>query len=135
MSSISRDIKALIETFTLDRYYLKHYMCKIQAQKGDTVDILPDDPDMRGDGLSDVPIANGLPGVKVTVAPGGDAVLFYENGDPSKPRAKLLSGSLISISIADGQLPIARVGDAIVGTAGTLPVTGTIIAGAPKAKA
>jgi hypothetical protein len=135
MSVISRDVEGLVATFTLDRYYLKHYMCKIQSQSGDTVDLLPDDPDMKGDGLSGVPIANGLPGVSVTVAPGGDAVLFYENGDPEKPRAKLLSGSLISLSFDNGQLPVARVGDAVTVVVGGVAGTGTIIGGAPKVKA
>jgi hypothetical protein len=49
------------------------------------VDILPDDPRVKGAGLSHVPLMHGLPGLTVRVVPGNYVRLLYENGDPSRP--------------------------------------------------
>ena len=149
MSLISRQIERMVQSMTRETAYLKHYICKVQSQSGQTVDLMPDDPDMRGDGLTGIPISNGLPGVEVKVAPGSDAILFYEDGDPTKPKAKIVSADHISITFAGGTMPVARVNDTttvsgtITGKAdlttgvvtGTFSGTGTIVAGAPTVKA
>ena len=147
MSVFTRELERMVRAIMGDTVYLKHYICKVQSQSGQTVDLLPDDENMRGDGLTGIPISNGLPGVEVQVAPGSDAILFYENGDPTKPKAKIVSANHISITFAGGTFPVARVNDGtvvsgtITGTAGPYPVvgtfsgTGTIVAGAPTVKA
>ena len=109
MSTASDSLKKFIRYVTRDTTYHKHYGCTVQGQSGQTVDLLPNDPDMRGSGLNGVPIYNGLPGVTAQVAPGSDAILFYEDGDPTKPRAKIVSEKHISVSFNDGLMPIARV--------------------------
>lgn len=121
-----------------DVTYHKHYSATVQGQTGDTVAILPDDEEMKANGLINVPIDQGLPGVKATVASGTPCTLYFENGDPQKPRAKWVGGSHISLSFADGVMPLARVGDS-VSISGVMPGTGAAIgiisSGAPTVKA
>lgn len=149
--SASESLQKFIRWVMRDVTYHKHYTATVQLQAGDTVDLLPDDPAIRGNGLSGVPIMYGLPGVKATVAPGTKMTLFFENGDPSKPRAAMWEGGHIELSFANGVMPIGRVGDQVVIPAGipvsttgtaaaqtgatTAPAIGQITGGAPTVKA
>jgi hypothetical protein len=138
-------LEAIIRFVMRDTTYHKHYTATVQGPVvGDTVDLLPDDPAIRGAGLSGVPIMYGLPGVSAKVLPGTKMTLFFENGDPQKPRAAMWEGGHIELSFNDGVMPIARVGDqititsALAGSGPTaLPVTGVgiITGGAPTVKA
>lgn len=145
MSTTEEKLSAFIRWVMRDTKYHKHYVCTVARQLGESVDLTPDDPSIRGAGLQGVPIMHGLPGVSVMVAPGTKMTLFFENGDPTKPRAQMWEGGHIEISFADGVMPIARVGDVVsinpAGLVGNLggPIigvcTGTIAAGAPTVKA
>lgn len=120
-----------------DTRYLGTYPGLIQRQVGESCDILPDSAKISGGkGLSNVPIRHGTPGVEILVAPGSRALLAFDNGDPDKPYVALWeSSTLITLKLAGGTLPIARVGDqvAVTGvTPGTGAAVGTIIAGQPK---
>lgn len=98
-----------------DRVYLRSYECTVQRQHDDlTLDLLPDDPVIRGTGLSNVPIYHGLPGVEVRVLAGARVLLSFVGADPSKPCASLWrSGDIEDLRFNGGQSPIARVGDAV----------------------
>ena len=142
MSRLTEDLRKIVRFVTRDKYYLRHYDCTVVSQSPgpDTVDVIPDDPVVRGSGLQGIPIYNGLPGAKVRVLPGSSAVLFYANGDPQKPRVMLTDPASIEIQLQDGLMPVARVGDTVSVTvadpiSGTLTGTGVIIAGAPLVKA
>jgi hypothetical protein len=68
--------------------YTKKYRCRVSAQNSDrTLQLVPDDPKMKGQGLDRVPIRVGLPGMKIFVESGARCNLGFENGDPSQPYA------------------------------------------------
>ena len=130
--------------------YLALYPARIVKQTGQAVDLIPDDP--RIPQLEAVPLNLGLPGVEVDVAPGARVLLGFAGGDPAKPRATVWeSGSVtelrvtsttkvgvtaptvelggdgaVTVKLADGSVPIARVGDQVTGTAGPYPLTAVI---------
>lgn len=112
--TVPETLKAIIRWVMRDVKYHKHYVATVQRQLGDAVDLLPDDPEIRGTGLSNVPIMYGLPGVSATVAPGTKMTLFFENGDPTKPRAAMWEGGHITLSFNNGVLPVCRVSDTVV---------------------
>ena len=132
-------LEKLIATVTRDTFWFGTFMCTVQApSSGDTVDLLPDDPRLKGEGLQGVPVSYGLPDCKATIIPGAKVLLFFENGDRTKPRAGLFSGSATEIKLGGNAImPVARVGDpisVICTTPGTVAV-GTIVGGAVKTKA
>lgn len=149
MSQLIDDFQALVRWIVRDITYHKHYLCTVQGQVGDELDVVPDDESLQASGLSRVPISYGLPGVSAQVAPGTKVTLFFENGDPKKPRVYSWVGGHISLSFANGIMPVARVGDTVsinpLGltvadpVSGVLPVVGsaigTITGGAPTVKA
>lgn len=108
-------LRRLVEHLTRDRIYLRNYESVVQRQHEDgSVDLLPDDPVVRGTGLSRVPIRHGLPGVTVKVVVGARCLLGYEGGDPQKPYAHLWDPTAIEeISFDGGTASIARMGDAV----------------------
>lgn len=117
--------------------YLGYFPARVLADHGDmTLDLEPDDPKLPK--LVKVPLRPGLPGIKVEVLPGARVLVAFEGGDLTRPAAHLWEiGSLKALTIeatvevtvkaplvklADGGLPVARVGDAVVagGMAGTI---------------
>ena len=137
--SVGSAFEAMVRFVMRDVRYHKHYSATVQSQLGDKVHLLPDDPSIRSNGLTEVQIMHGLPGVSVRVLPGTKMTLFFLNGDPKEPRAALWEGGSIEIAFNDGVMPFARVGDAIALTsavAGPYPVTGVgiITAGTPTVK-
>lgn len=101
-------LERLVRWVTRDSLYLGQYTCQVVAQGADgTLDLLPDDPRLRAQGLQAVPILHGLPGVKVQVAPGERVLLAFENGDPRLPYAALWHpGQVLSVEIG-GSIPVA----------------------------
>jgi hypothetical protein len=101
-------LERLIRWATRDSLYLGQYACSVVAQGADgTLDLLPDDPRLRAQGLQSVPIRHGLPGCRVQVAPGEIVLLGFENGDSRLPYAALWrEGQVLSVSIG-GELPVA----------------------------
>ncbi len=109
-------MKRLIESFVGRRIdYAQMYPSKVNAQNGDgTLDITPDDERMRGDGLKNIAITYGLPGVTATIPSGGKVNLYFRNGDPKEPRAALFEGSgVTTVEVGGGTEPVLR-GDAFV---------------------
>jgi hypothetical protein len=98
-----------------DTVYLGTYAATVQAQHADdTLDLLPDDERVRGNGLTNVPIRHGLPGVRVRVVVGSRLSLGFENGDPRRPFAALWEpGAIELISFNGGTQRIARQGDPV----------------------
>jgi hypothetical protein len=128
------DPRSAIERFIAyvvrDRVYLRSYECTVEAQNADgSVDLLPDNEEIRGTGLQAVPVYHGLPGVTVRVTPGARVLLQFVNGDPSRPYASLWrSGDIEEISFNGGQAPVARQGDPVaVYWPATLSFTGAIV--------
>lgn len=105
---IRSTIERIVRWVTRDAFYLGQFTCQVAAQAADgTLDLLPDDPRLRAQGLQAVPIRHGLPGVKVKVAAGARVLLGFDGGDPRKPYAALWhEGSVLSLELG-GQLPVA----------------------------
>jgi len=133
-------LKRFIRWVMRDVTYLGVYPGTVMGQAGETCDVKPDDEKIGGpNGLSGVKIRHGLPGVAIMIPPGARVLLAFEEGKPSKPYVALWErGAVITLTFADGTMPIARVGDQVMITSATSatggPVTGTgiITAGSPK---
>lgn len=138
MSQTREALEALIRWVMRDVTYHKHYGATVMGQIGTELEVMPDDKSIAGAGLSKVKILYGLPGVTARVLPGTRVTLFFENGDPKKPRVHSWEGGHVEISFANGAMPVARVGD-MVSVAGVVVGDGTavgyITGGAPTVKA
>ena len=77
--------------------YYRPFFGTVVAQKGNTVDVVPDDPMMPATGLQGIPLRHGLPGISVSVTVDPmkktSVVVAYENGDPARAYASLWAGS------------------------------------------
>jgi len=127
--------------------YTRMYTAKVLSQSGGQVNVMPDDPRIRGQGITRVPLRLGMPGVEVTFPPGAIVLIGWENADPSKPFAGLwLFGAALQSMVINGDLTVngglrvegeasaqsvAADGD-VTGAFGTVPlVTHTHVSGAP----
>jgi len=90
-SRVAEDIAAIVDQRTADKIdYSRLYPSKVLSQSADgTLEIIPDAKQLRGNGLTGVPIRHGIPGVTVRVPAGGKVLLFFEAGDPKLPAAAL----------------------------------------------
>lgn len=90
-SRVTEDIAAFVDQQVTNRIdYSRMYPAKVLKQAGDgSLEVLPDAQKLRGNGLTRVPIRHGIPGVHVTVPPGGKVLLFFESGDPKLPAVAL----------------------------------------------
>ncbi len=59
---------------------------QVTAQSGQTLDINPDDPELKGTGLGAVQMTFGLPGINVQVSAGTRVRFCYDSDDPGRPR-------------------------------------------------
>jgi hypothetical protein len=142
---VPESLQKVIRWVMRDTLYLGRFASTVQQQNGDdTVDILPDDERVRGNGTQNVKILHGLPGVTVRVRQGARVELGFENGDPARPFVALWEpGSLESISFDGGTRPVARKGDPVViywppgfmiqGVLGALPFSGAVTISTPSA--
>lgn len=117
------DLAAIVESLTGSRFdYSRFYPATVVKQAADgTLELLADAKKVRGNGITQVPIRHGLPGVSVKVNPEARVLLFFENGDPRKPAAALWpdGSSCEEISI---KAPTVKID-------GDLVVTGDVVAG------
>lgn len=135
-SRLARVVRFIMRDVT----FHKQYPCEVKAQNGMTLDLLPDDLKIRGQGLSGVPLRTGVPGFTFEVPAGARVMLAFDNGDPGKPFASLFDpNSVTSIKFADGTQAVARQGDLVesggVGTVVTFtpvqPAPGPVLPGVP----
>ncbi len=70
--------------------YTKMYPAVVVAQNSDgTLQVIADDPKIRGNGHNNIALRNGLPGTSVTVQQGSRVRLGFEEGKPNLPYAAL----------------------------------------------
>jgi len=125
---IKRGLLAIITAAFPRLRFFGSYPCKVVAQAGNLLDVIPDDPTMPP--MQAVPIRYGVPGVEATIAPGARVHVEFAGADPGRPFITVWeSASVLELKIDatllvlnSGVQPIARVGDAVV--AG--PFAGTI---------
>lgn len=91
----------LVRYLTRDALFLGQYAAEVVSQAADgSLDLLPDDPRLRAQGLQSVPIRHGLPGVEVDVPSGERVLLGFDGGNPSQPYAALWhEGSVSAVRI------------------------------------
>jgi hypothetical protein len=65
--------------------YRSPVLARVVIQKGDTVDVKPDDE--RIPGMAAVPLLLGLPGTSVSLSAGGRVLVGWDGGDPKRPFA------------------------------------------------
>ena len=115
-------LEAIVEARLRPRIdYLALYPSTVVSQNGAwLLELLPDNPRVRGEGCTGIRLRNGLPGFSCRVEKGSRVVLGFEDGDPSKPFAALWEpsdgGDVTEVVFDDGSDAVARVGD----TAGEL---------------
>lgn len=127
MSAIE-SLKRFIRFVMTDTRYMRLYPATVQSQLADgTLEVLPDDPTIRGDGML-VRILTGLPNTTVEVAQGARCLIGFLDGDPSKPYVAEWEGNgLVRLGLDGGARPIARAGDQVeVATLPTTPVSGLV---------
>ncbi len=69
--------------------YAQSYPCSVVKQSGDLLDVVPDNPKIKGDGLTKLPIRHGVPGMRVEVTKGARCRVRFDNGNPSEPYVAL----------------------------------------------
>lgn len=133
MNALDRSKAALTAFIALltSRYdYALTYPCTVVAQNADgTLELRPDSASVPG--LSKVPIAYGIPGVRATVKAGARVRLTFEDLDPSRPIATIFETAgvvqLVLDTDAAAPRPVARMGDVLnVIALPAMPITGTI---------
>ncbi len=115
--------------------FSRMYRARVASQNADgTLQLVPDDEEMKGRGLDKVPIRNGLPGFVVKVLPGARVMFGFNGANPDDPYVAHFdedgSSNLTSIEYKKNGLsaPLARVGDAV---AAYIPYTPVPVPGSP----
>lgn len=127
--------------------YAAKWRCRVVTQNADrTLQLMPDEPRMRGQGLDKVKIRVGLPGMKINAQAGATCNLGFENRDPSKPYATDWEedSPLVSWELTDAKGAIGGVGSVVevrflqtpAMVPGSLPFTayGIVTVGNPKGR-
>jgi len=96
----------------------------VQGQHADgTVDVIVDDEQLRGRGLSRVPVLPGVPGAKAVMAVGDRVLVGFRAGKPGQPYVSLWEQAAATRGVA-------RVGDTVtVYFPLTIPIAGTMTPG------
>lgn len=82
MSALKEVFQKVIDGLRPLDYYA-FYECVVVKQTGDTLDLRPDDPRLSREGLTDVEIRYGIPGVRAKIQPGTRCLLGFKGGNPS----------------------------------------------------
>lgn len=84
---VAEDIAAIIDQQTGTKIdFSRMYPARVVAQSADSsLELIPDSPTLRGNGLSGVPLRFGIPGLTAKIPPGGKVLLYFEAGDPKLP--------------------------------------------------
>lgn len=115
LDRLKNSLAAFVRWVMRDVTYHKLYPATVQGQDADgLLDLYPEATEIRGSGLSKVPIRHGLPGVTVRVPNGASVLLGFENGDPRRPYAALwLPGSTTEVVFDNGTQAVARENDTV----------------------
>lgn len=106
--------RQIVRTLAGDVRFHKLWPAVVETVNPDgSIDMTPDDLDMRGTGLSVFPDP-GIPNTTIVPAPGARCLLGFKAGDPRRPYiAEWESGGLGRIGLNGGTRPIARMGDPV----------------------
>lgn len=132
-SALARFVRWVMRDVT----YHQSYPATIEALHSDgTVDALPEDERMRGDGMSRIPIRAGMAETIVEPAIGARCLVAFEGGNPRRPFVAEWADLTPGVSkLAGGERRVARLGDFVeVVTLPAVTVTGVVegtVMGAP----
>lgn len=100
------------------------YPCRVVGQSSDLerVDLQPEDPSIKAQGLQGVPIRYGMPGIKCTLKKGAQngarVMLGFDGADPDKPFAAICDrAGVLKVHVepdADGNVEIATTGNGVI---------------------
>jgi hypothetical protein len=108
-------LAAFIRWVCRDLRYHRHYPATVELQRGDgSVDVTPDDDEIRGLGLTNVRAQPGLPGTEVRATRGARCLVGFRGGDPRRPYISAWeTGGLELISIDGGTGGVSGIGDVL----------------------
>lgn len=129
-SRVAEDLAAIIDQRTGTKIdYSRLYPSRVVRQAGDgSLEIIPDATNLRGNGLTGVPLRIGVPGLSVRVPPGGRVLLFFENGDPKHPACGLWPDGSACLSAELTCTSSLKITAPSVSITGNVSVTGTVTA-------
>lgn len=129
-SRVAEDLAAIIDLQTGSKIdYSRLYPSRVVRQAGDgSLEILPDAPNLRGNGLTGVPLRTGIPGVSVKVPPGGKVLLYFESGDPKLPSCALWPSGESVLSVELTCISELKLTAPSVNITGNVKVLGTVTA-------
>lgn len=133
--SVLDDIEAIVRRVTSDFRYERLYPAEVVRVAGDLVDVLPDDPAVRGRGLQGVPMPTMDPTTELLPEPGCRCLLGFMEGNPQRPyiAAWEFAQNSATVRLNGGSAGLARKGDIVdvLITPGVVTVTGTAYLPAP----
>lgn len=99
-----------------DTRFHAHYPGTVEVVHADgSMDVTPDDAEIRGLGLAALRARAGLPGTKASGAAGARCLIGFEAGDPRRPyiSAWASGAAVASISVDGGTAGVAGFGDPV----------------------
>src|SRR5690606_32842326 len=95
--------KLLIDKFVRrDIDFSGTYPAKVISQDSDgNLELLPDDPRIKGSGLKKVPIRPAIAGTKITINNGAKVRIMFDEFNPRKPFAALFDTNPADISLIE----------------------------------
>jgi len=108
-----RALERFIRWVCRDLTYHRHYPATVELAHPDgSMDVTPDDAELRGFGLGTIRAQAGLPGTVAIGARGARCLVGFRGGDPERPYISAWSsGGLGSISIDGGVAGVSGLGD------------------------
>lgn len=124
MSALER----LIRRICGDTRFHRLYPGTVELVRGDgSMDVTPDDEEMRGMGLPPLFPRAGLPAAKVTADAGARVLVGFAAGDPARPYIAEFASGRGTVSIDSGEASVACMNDPLdVLLEGTVGVQATI---------
>ena len=125
LDRIKRNLAAFIDAYLGRRVdYFAFYPATVTNQAADgTLEVLPDDQQIRGGGMASVPVRYGLPGFRAEVPDGARCMVGFDAGDPKRPYVATwmedsLGGGSDVVDLLEfdgGSKSVARVDDETIG--------------------
>lgn len=90
---IREGFESIVRWVVRDAMFHSTYLCQVMSQNADkSLDLLPIEKSIKGNGLQFIPIRHGLPGTTVDVPAGEFVTLAFDGGSPAKPYCSLFNG-------------------------------------------
>ena len=114
LNSLSSSLGKFLQLIRREIDYTKRYPARVSLVNGDgTIQVVPDDQTVKGNGLDRVRVRSGVPGT-ITPKKGARCLLGFDAGDGSRPYAEGWDdGEVEEMALADGAAPTAHVGSTV----------------------